>query len=162
MPKYLFLLASIGGLSAFAWPGDARRRWADLGLGLLGLLLGAVESGLIVGAVFPGLVVALSLGMASSQQQLPFDRVALWLLTSALALALLASFAVPATALSGEPVLVQLVFGRSAQLSSLLAPRLVDLRSGLAPFGVRPVSLDRPCSTGPRLVYLAVLIAFAL
>ena len=61
---YACLLAAIGGLTAFIWPGDGRRSRLDLVIGALGLVLGFLARGLLLGTVFPLLSVGLALAMS--------------------------------------------------------------------------------------------------
>jgi len=55
MPLVAGLALALGGLGRFAWPGDGRRRWRDLGVGLLGMLIGTLSGGAMLGAALPAL-----------------------------------------------------------------------------------------------------------
>ena len=55
MPLVAGLALALGGLGRFAWPGDGRRRWRDLAVGLLGMLIGTLSGGAMLGAALPAL-----------------------------------------------------------------------------------------------------------
>jgi hypothetical protein len=77
MPLVAGLALALGGLGRFAWPGDGRRRWRDLGVGLAGMLIGTLSGGAMLGAALPALAllgtvaVAWTLVPASSVPEAP-------------------------------------------------------------------------------------------
>ena len=64
VPLMAALALSMAGLGRFAWPASGRRRLADLGVGLVGLAIGALAGGALTGIVLPllSLVGALVIG----------------------------------------------------------------------------------------------------
>ena len=60
MPLIAGLALSLGGFGRYAWPGDGKRRWLDLGVGIAGCVLGFLSGGGLLGVVLP----CLTLGAA--------------------------------------------------------------------------------------------------
>jgi hypothetical protein len=53
VPLVAGLALSMAGLGRFAWPASGRRRYADLAVGALGMLLGLLAGGALLGVVLP-------------------------------------------------------------------------------------------------------------
>ena len=64
MPLVAGLALALGGLGRFAWPGDGRRRWRDLAVGLLGMLIGTLSGGAMLGAALPALALLATVAVA--------------------------------------------------------------------------------------------------
>jgi 4-amino-4-deoxy-L-arabinose transferase-like glycosyltransferase len=53
VPLIAGLALSLAGLGRYAWPASGRRGWRDLGVGVLGLLIGLLAGGALLGVVLP-------------------------------------------------------------------------------------------------------------
>ena len=60
MPLVAALALTLGALGRWAWPADGRRRGRDLGLGLVGLVVGYAAGGAIIGLALPCLALVLA------------------------------------------------------------------------------------------------------
>jgi hypothetical protein len=58
MPLMAGLALALGGLGRYAWPAEGVRRIRDLGIGLVGLLVGYLAGGALLGVALPSLALA--------------------------------------------------------------------------------------------------------